>query len=51
MESLDLVLARQMAAALGALKVHELNLGDASLSGLFRGFHRVLEESKIKFGS
>jgi regulator of protease activity HflC (stomatin/prohibitin superfamily) len=51
LESRDLVLARQMAAALGALKVHELNLGDTSLSGLLCSLHRLLEEPKIKSGS
>jgi regulator of protease activity HflC (stomatin/prohibitin superfamily) len=48
MESRDLVMARQMVAALGALKVHEVNLGDASLSSLVRGLHRMFEGSKIK---
>jgi regulator of protease activity HflC (stomatin/prohibitin superfamily) len=51
MESRDLVLARQMAAALGALKVHEFNLGDTSLSRLLRGLHRLLEETKSRPGS
>ena len=47
-ESRELVLVKQMSAALGALKVHELNLGDASLTTLARGLRRALGNSKIK---
>ncbi len=47
-ESRDLALVKEMSAALGALKVHELNLGDASLSTLVRGLRRALGNSKIK---
>jgi flotillin len=47
-ESRDLALVKQISAALGGLKVHELNLGDASLSTLMRGLRRTLGNSKIK---
>jgi flotillin len=46
-ESRDLALVKQISAALGALKVHELNLGDASLGTIVRGLSRALGNSKI----
>jgi flotillin len=47
-ERSDLALVKQLSAALGTLKVHELNLGDASLDTLVRGLCRALGNSKIK---
>ena len=46
-EDRDLVLVKQMSAALGAVKVKELNLGEASLHSLLRGLRRALGNSKL----
>ena len=43
MEDRTLALVRQIPAALGALKVNQLNLGDTSLHTLLRGLSRVLD--------
>jgi regulator of protease activity HflC (stomatin/prohibitin superfamily) len=41
-EARDLVLVKQLSAALGALKVNELNIGDATLRSLMRGLIAAL---------
>jgi hypothetical protein len=45
MEDRTLALVRQIPAALGALKVNQLNLGDISLDTLVRGLSRALDGS------
>ncbi len=48
MEDRTLALVRQMPAALGALKVHELNLSDASLRELLHSLSAALGQSSLK---
>jgi hypothetical protein len=45
MEDSTLALVRQIPAALGALKVNQLNLSDISLHTLVRGLSRTLDGS------